>query len=222
MSSIMSSPQPSLAPLRPQIESNQQTQPGAGPPPDRVDVRTIIIAGGAVGGIAILLAVCTVWRTRMVRRRRIALGLPPVEARVRRRRVDSEDEDDKPVFYDAWVEFGLGADGERPRWDQIQALSSIHVSSQPVPPHAEEMEDPFKNYFSSILELVSVERMDRAILKTVSKNRSVEYAKSELVTSVMIAMPRPRQSKVANDQSLPELEFGIHEGPCPREHLKEI
>lgn len=159
----------------------------------------------------------------MVRRRRIALGLPPVEPRRRRR--DSEDEDDvdvKPVLYDGRVELWVGADGERPRWDQLRVLSSTRVLSEPLPPDAEEAEDPFKNYFSSILELVSVERMDRAILKSLRKDPSVEYAKSELVSSVIIAMPQPRRSQVTEDQILPELEFGIYEGPSPRDHLKEM
>lgn len=62
----------------------------------------------------------------MVRRRRIALGLPPVEPRRRRR--DSEDEDDvdvKPVLYDGRVELWVGADGERPRWDQLRVCPAF-------------------------------------------------------------------------------------------------
>ncbi|KAG8948857.1 hypothetical protein FRC00_008423, partial [Tulasnella sp. 408] len=93
-----------------QPESNQG-QPGTGPPTNSVDVRSIIIGGGVMGGVVALFTLCTVWRIRMVRRRRIALGLPPVEARWRRR--DSEDEDDedlKPVLYDAWVELGVETD----------------------------------------------------------------------------------------------------------------
>lgn len=109
-----------------------------------------------------------------------------------------------------------------PRSQYGQVLSSTRVLSEPLPPDAEEAEDPFKNYFSSILELVSVERMDRAILKSLRKDPSVEYAKSELVSSVIIAMPQPRRSQVTEDQILPELEFGIYEGPSPRDHLKEM
>ncbi|KAG9048394.1 hypothetical protein FS837_013031 [Tulasnella sp. UAMH 9824] len=203
-----------------QPESNQG-QPSAGPPPNTVDVRTLIIGGAVVAGVAVLLAGCTVWRIRMVRRRRIALGLPPVEARVRRLDSEDEDEDDvKPVLYDAWVELGVGTDGERPRWDQLRALSSTRVLSHPLLPDAEKVEDPFKNYFSSILELVSVERMDRAILKTLRKDGAVEYAESQLVSSVMIAMPQSRRSQVTEGQTLPEVEFGIYEGPCPKDHLK--
>ncbi|KIO23389.1 hypothetical protein M407DRAFT_27085 [Tulasnella calospora MUT 4182] len=206
----------------PQFEWSQD-QFGVGSPPSAVDVRTIIIAAGFVGGISALLVACAVWRIRMVWRRRIALGLTLEATAVRRLNSDDEDAlDGRPAFYDVWVEPELGADGERLRWDQIRALASARVLSLPVPRNAEEVEDPFKNYFSSILELVSVERMDRTLLKSLPKDRPVEYAKSELVTSVMIAMPQPQRSQVTESQSLPELEFGIYEGPCPKDHLKEM
>lgn len=57
----------------------------------------------------------------MIRRRRAALGLLPVIARVRRFNFgDTDISDHKPALYAAWVNVGVATDGERPRWDQIR------------------------------------------------------------------------------------------------------
>ncbi|KAG8931947.1 hypothetical protein FRC01_000529 [Tulasnella sp. 417] len=79
--------------------------------------------------------------------------------------------------------------------------------------------NPYKNYFTSILELVSVKRLDKALLNAVPKDRPPEYAKSELFTSVMIAMPQPRRDSMTDSWCLPELELGVYQGPWPKERL---
>ncbi|KAG8977856.1 hypothetical protein FRC05_000384 [Tulasnella sp. 425] len=143
-------------------------------------------------------------------RRRIALGLPPVEARSRREE-DTDDLEDKPAIYDVCLVFREGAGGEQLRWDQMRALSSTRVLSLPAQPKAEEMRDSFKNYLTSFMELVSVERMDKVLLKAAAKDRPREYTKSELVTSVMITMPQLRRGLTAENGGLTELELGVYE-----------
>lgn len=66
------------------------------------------------------------------------------------------------------------------------------------------------------MELVSVERMDKALLKAAAKDRPPEYTKSELVTSVMITMPQLRRGLTAGNGGLTELELGVYEGEFHR------
>ncbi|KAG8931948.1 hypothetical protein FRC01_000530 [Tulasnella sp. 417] len=203
-SSSLPPPLSSVTTPAPQIELDPD-QFGAGPSPTTSDYHFVFIVCGTLAGIVALFSACAVRRRRMVRRRRAALGLPPVDARVRRPNSEYTDISDyKPAIYDAWVEIEVVTDGERPRWDQIQA-----------PSNAEEKDNPFQGYFSSILELVSVDRLDKSLLKAAQKTRPPDYQKSELLTSFMIAMPQPRRHSAAEIRSLPELEFGVHESLCP-------
>lgn len=85
----------------------------------------------------------------------------------------------------------------------------------------EEADNPLDGYFSSILELVSVDRMDKALLEAAPKDSLPDYRSSKLFTSVIIAMPQPRRYSLAGTQktcSL-ELEFGVHECPYPKDLL---
>ncbi|KIO23394.1 hypothetical protein M407DRAFT_214658 [Tulasnella calospora MUT 4182] len=223
-SSSLPPPPSSVISLARQIELDPDPF-GTEPNQSTSDRHFYFIAGGVVGGVVALFAACTVWRIRLVRRRRAALGLPPVSPRVRRLNLEDEDSvDHKPTFHDAWMEIGSVTDGERLRWDQIRALSSTRVSSLLAPPKAEEMGSPFEGYFSSILELVSIDRLDKALLKTAQKDRLPDYQKSEIITSVIIVMPQPRRHSVAETRRTCglDLELGVHECPWPEDCLRGI
>lgn len=125
----------------------------------------------------------------------------------------------KPVFYDAWADLELCTEEEKKSWDHIQALSATRVLSLPILQDGEVKHNLYKNYFTSILELVSVKRLDKALLQTVPKDPLPEYAKSELVTSVMIDMPQPRGDSMTESWRLPDLELGIYQGPWPKDRL---
>lgn len=78
------------------------------------------------------------------------------------------------------------------------------------------MGDPFNNYFTSFLKLVSVGRMDKALLRAAAKDCLQEYARAEMFTSVVIAMPQPRRGLTAESRGLTELELGVYEGESHR------
>lgn len=199
------------------IDSNPG-QFGAGFNHNMVEGNYFFIAGGVVAGTMAILVGCAVWRMRLVRRRRVALGLPALAARASRK----EEVDilkNKPVLYDAWTDFGVCIEEEKKCWDQMQALSATQVLSIPMPQAPEVKYNPYKNYFTSILELVSVKRLDKTLLQTVPKDRPPEYAKSELVTSIMIAMPQPRRDSMTESWWLPELELGVYQGPWPKDRI---
>ncbi|KAG8977857.1 hypothetical protein FRC05_000385 [Tulasnella sp. 425] len=203
-----------MAPPTPQIAPNPGTS-GPGPDLNMSGGHFVFVACGAAVGSIVILAACAMWRIRLARRRSIALGLPPVEVQ-RPREKDTDDLKDKPAIYDVCLVFGEGVEGEQLRWDQMQALSSTRVLSVPAPPRAEDMDDPFNNYFTSFLKLVSVERMDKALLRPAAKDHLPEYARAEIFTSVVITMPQPRRGLTAASRGLAELELGVYEGESHR------
>lgn len=56
--------------------------------------------------------------------------------------------------------------------------------------------------------------MDKAILETMPKERPpLKYKKSELVGSVLIAMPNSQKEISFEEWELPDLELGVFDGP---------
>ncbi|KAG9048393.1 hypothetical protein FS837_013030 [Tulasnella sp. UAMH 9824] len=93
----------------------------------------------------------------------------------------------------------------------LQPLSLSKILSEPVPHNPKEKRKVFVNYTTSILELFSVERMDKALLESIQReDPAPEYTKSEIVTEFLVAMPRAAGSEAMEDISLlPELEVGV-------------
>ncbi|KAG9048392.1 hypothetical protein FS837_013029 [Tulasnella sp. UAMH 9824] len=211
---MLTSTLPPFSSPTPQVDSNPG-QFGTGFNHNMLEGNYFFIAGGVVAGTMAILVGCAVWRMRLVRRRRMVLGLPPLAARASRNEaVDILK--NKPVFYDAWTDFEVCVEEEKKYWDQMQALSAAQVLSLPIPPARQVKYDPYKNYFTSILELVSVKRLDKTLLQAVPEDRPPEYAKSELVASMMIAMPQPPRDSMTESWWLPELELGVYQGPWPK------
>ncbi|KAG9018876.1 hypothetical protein FRB90_008641 [Tulasnella sp. 427] len=177
--------------------------------------RVFFAAGSAVVGVLLLLAVCAAARIRMVRGRRLALGLPPPETQ-RGRTEDEPVEKPKPILYEAWASTveddisQLAAD-----WEELHPLSATQILSEPAPHKPKPKPNPFKDHFISVLELFSVERMDKALLASMKKeDPPPEYTKFELVAAIFVAMPQPSgYDSFEGLLSLPELELGVHCSP---------
>lgn len=122
--SLMSTPTlPVLSSPTSQIDANPG-QFGAGFNHNMLDGNYFFIAGGVVAGTMAILVGCAVWRMRLVRRRRVALGLPPRAARPSRNE-EVNILKNKPVFYDAWTDFGLCIEEEKRCWDQMQVRTYL-------------------------------------------------------------------------------------------------
>ncbi|KAG8961144.1 hypothetical protein FRC00_013104 [Tulasnella sp. 408] len=134
-------------------------------------------------------------RVRMVRRRRLMLGLPPPLAL--RRLMNEEMKDWKPK--------PLG---------ELHPLSLSKILSEPVPRKPKEKRNVFVNYTTSILELFSVERMDKALLDSMRReDPTPEFTNSELAATLLVAMPRAIGYDAMEGVSLlPELEVGVYLG----------
>ncbi|KAG8914477.1 hypothetical protein FRC00_013211 [Tulasnella sp. 408] len=131
---------------------------------------------------------------------------------------DLEELKPKPAIHDIWAllpEDNGGLENSPLQWKELHPLSSSQVLSQPAPPKSTEIHNPFNNYFASVMELFSVERMDKALLGSIPKeDPPPEYTKSELMATVFIAMPQPTGYDSTESLSLPpELEFGVYNGP---------
>ncbi|KIO23396.1 hypothetical protein M407DRAFT_244772 [Tulasnella calospora MUT 4182] len=202
-----SSPSPTLDPWTPPPHQSSSSNNIA-----------LFAAGSSVLGVIALLIVCAVVRMRMVRRRRRALGLPPVMALRRSAKDDLEEQNPKPEIHEIWALLPDENDGLEDfslQWKELHPLSSSQILSQPAPPKAREKHNPFENYFASIMELFSVEKMDAALLGSIRKeDPAPEYTKSELIATVFIAMPQPTGYDPMEAISLlPELELGVYHDP---------
>lgn len=78
--------------------------------------------GSTVLGVIVLLIVCAVVRLRLVRRRRLVLGLPPPEALRRSAKSDSEELKPKPEIHDIWAllpEDNGGLENSSLQWKEL-------------------------------------------------------------------------------------------------------
>ncbi|KIO23391.1 hypothetical protein M407DRAFT_244770 [Tulasnella calospora MUT 4182] len=121
----------------------------------------------------------------------------------------------KPKVYGVWAilpddDHSSGDCSQQ--WGELHPLSLSQILSEPVPRKAGEKRNLFINYTMSIMELFSVERLDRALLESVQREESTtEYTKSELATTFLVAMPRSTGYDSIEDISrLPELEVGVY------------
>lgn len=78
--------------------------------------------GSTVLGVIVLLIVCAVVRMRMVRRRRLVLGLPSPEALRRAAKNGSEELKPKPEIHDIWAllpEYNDGLENFPLQWEEL-------------------------------------------------------------------------------------------------------
>ncbi|KAG8961145.1 hypothetical protein FRC00_013105 [Tulasnella sp. 408] len=97
----------------------------------------------------------------------------------------------------------------------MQPLSLSKILSEPVLRKPKERRNLFVNYATSILELFSVERMDKALLDSMEREEPTpEFTKSELAAAFLVAMPRATgYDAMEGVLLLPELEVGVYLGP---------
>ncbi|KAG8914478.1 hypothetical protein FRC00_013212 [Tulasnella sp. 408] len=131
---------------------------------------------------------------------------------------EMKDRKPKPVIYGAWAD--LRDDDHSPsdcsqQWGELYPLSLSKILSEPVPRKPKERPNLFVNYATSILELFSAERMDKALLDSMQREEPTpEYTKSELTATFLVAMPRATGYDAMEGVSLlPELEVGVYLGP---------
>ncbi|KAG9018877.1 hypothetical protein FRB90_008642 [Tulasnella sp. 427] len=181
-----------------------------------VEGRVVIICGSAIAICIILIALCVVLRIRMVRRRRAALGLPlsPVLERRLTMKEDLEEWKERPETYEIWSNLASGFDHRSPPWKELHPTSSSRILSDPAPSKPKEKHNLFKTNAASIMQMISVERLDKALMESATLRKeepSPEYTKSQLAAVVAIAMPRPNNyNQAEGEMPFPDIEFGVY------------